>query len=60
MSRAIGSETQRPLAVVIVFGTMSACSLTLVLLPILYRYYATLVERFAVVRRGEEPAANRI
>ena len=40
MSRAMGSETQRPLAVVIVFGTLSACALTLVLLPVLYQEYA--------------------
>lgn len=40
MSRAMGSETQRPLGVVIVFGTISACALTLVLLPVMYREYA--------------------
>ncbi|MGV3625836.1 MAG: efflux RND transporter permease subunit [Archangium sp.] len=39
MSRAMGSETQRPLAVVIVFGTLSACVLTLVLLPVLFHEY---------------------
>lgn len=39
MSRAMGSETQRPLAVVIVFGTLSACALTLVLLPIFFHEY---------------------
>lgn len=39
MSRAMGSETQRPLAVVIVFGTLSACALTLVLLPVLFHEY---------------------
>lgn len=39
MSRAMGSETQRPLAVVIVFGTLSACVLTLVLLPVLFNEY---------------------
>jgi cobalt-zinc-cadmium resistance protein CzcA len=39
-SRAMGSETQRPLAVVIVFGTLSACALTLVLLPVMYREWA--------------------
>ncbi len=44
MSRAMGSETQRPLAVVIVFGTISACLLTLILLPVMYREYA---RRFA-------------
>jgi cobalt-zinc-cadmium resistance protein CzcA len=45
MSRAMGSETQRPLAVVIVFGTLSACALTLVLLPVMYREYARRFER---------------
>jgi cobalt-zinc-cadmium resistance protein CzcA len=44
MSRAMGSETQRPLAVVIVFGTLSACVLTLVLLPVMYRLYAARFE----------------
>jgi cobalt-zinc-cadmium resistance protein CzcA len=36
-SRAIGSETQKPIAVVIVFGTLSACLLTLIVLPVMYR-----------------------
>ena len=36
-SRAIGSETQRPIAVVIVGGTLSAALLTLVVLPVMYR-----------------------
>ena len=45
MSRAMGSETQRPLAVVIVFGTISACALTLVLLPVMYREYARRFEK---------------
>src|SRR5262249_11551818 len=40
MSRGIGSETQRPLAVVIVCGTLSACALTLVLLPVMYQVFA--------------------
>jgi cobalt-zinc-cadmium resistance protein CzcA len=43
-SRAMGSETQRPLAVVIVFGTASACLLTLVLLPVMVREWARRVE----------------
>jgi len=50
MSRAIGSETQRPLAVVIVFGTLSACAVTMVLLPVLYRLHAQLMERLIPVR----------
>lgn len=54
LSRGIGSETQRPLAVVIVFGTLSACSLTLVLLPVMYRLYASTLERFVPIRRARE------
>jgi len=38
-SHAIGSEVQRPFAVVIVGGTMSAALLTLVVLPVLYRMW---------------------
>lgn len=49
MSRAMGSETQRPLAVVIVFGTLSACVLTLVLLPVLFNEFQK--------RRGASVAA---
>lgn len=51
LSRAMGSETQRPLAVVIVFGTLSACVLTLILLPVMYRLYAQRFERTVTVRR---------
>ncbi|ATB36391.1 hypothetical protein CYFUS_001805 [Cystobacter fuscus] len=45
LSRGIGSETQKPLAVVIVAGTISACVLTLVLLPVLYRLFTQYTER---------------
>jgi len=45
LSRGIGSETQRPLAVVIVAGTLSACALTLLLLPVMYRIWERLMER---------------
>lgn len=51
MSRAMGSETQRPLAVVIVFGTLSACALTLVLLPVMYRMYASRFEKHVPAQR---------
>ena len=37
LSRAMGAETQRPIAVVIVGGTISAALLTLVVLPVMYR-----------------------
>lgn len=45
LSRGIGSETQKPLAVVIVAGTVSACVLTLVLLPVMFRMFAQGSER---------------
>jgi len=45
LSHGIGSETQRPLAVVIVAGTLSACALTLLLLPVMYRIWERLMER---------------
>jgi cobalt-zinc-cadmium resistance protein CzcA len=44
-SRAIGSETQRPLAVVIVWGTLSACVLTLLVLPSMYQLSIRLLSR---------------
>ena len=36
LSHAIGSEVQRPLAVVIIGGLFSAAALTLIVLPALY------------------------
>jgi cobalt-zinc-cadmium resistance protein CzcA len=36
LSHGIGSETQRPLAIVIIGGLVSATVLTLVVLPTLY------------------------
>jgi cobalt-zinc-cadmium resistance protein CzcA len=36
LSHAIGSETQRPIAVVVVGGTISAAALTLIVLPVSY------------------------
>ena len=45
LSRAIGSETQRPIAVVIVGGTLSACALTLVVLPVMYQLLARTTTR---------------
>ncbi|WP_434387106.1 efflux RND transporter permease subunit [Melittangium boletus] len=51
MSRGIGSETQKPLAVVIVAGTISACVLTLVLLPVMYQLFT----RYTDSLRGKLP-----
>jgi len=36
MSHDIGSETQRPLAIVVIGGLISATLLTLLVLPVLY------------------------
>lgn len=50
VSRAMGAETQRPIAVVIVGGTVSAALLSLVVLPVLYRLCARLAP--GLVRGG--------
>ncbi|HEX4419310.1 MAG TPA: CusA/CzcA family heavy metal efflux RND transporter [Kofleriaceae bacterium] len=49
MSHAIGSETQRPIAVVVVGGTISSALLTLIVLPVTYYWAGALRE--AVRRR---------
>lgn len=46
LSRSIGSETQRPIAVVIVGGTLSAALLTLIVLPIMYRLLLRVLSRY--------------
>ncbi|MCK5125610.1 MAG: efflux RND transporter permease subunit [candidate division Zixibacteria bacterium] len=40
LSQGMGSEVQRPLAVVVVFGLLSSTFLTLVLIPALYGWFA--------------------
>jgi len=50
LSHGIGSEVQRPLAVVIIGGLISATALTLILLPVLY----LAVESRASRQAGEE------
>jgi cobalt-zinc-cadmium resistance protein CzcA len=44
LSHGIGSETQRPFAVVIVGGIVSATFFTLLLLPLAYPYFAEKAE----------------
>ena len=53
LSKAIGAETQRPIAVVIVGGTISAALLTLIVLPVMYRLVMNLKLR---LRRSDELA----
>ena len=56
MSHAIGSETQRPIAVVVVGGTISAALLTLIVLPVTF-YLACLARDALERRRAERTAA---
>ena len=53
LSKAIGAETQRPIAVVIVGGTISTALLTRIVLPVMYRLVMNLKLR---LRRSEELA----
>ncbi len=47
LSHGIGSETQRPIAAVIVGGTLSACALTLIVLPAMFGLAAPLLAKFS-------------
>ncbi|MEO8671147.1 MAG: CusA/CzcA family heavy metal efflux RND transporter [Tahibacter sp.] len=47
LSSGVGAETQRPLAAVVVGGLITSTLLTLVLLPVLYEWIETRVERRA-------------
>jgi cobalt-zinc-cadmium resistance protein CzcA len=53
LSHAIGAETQRPLAIVVIGGLVSATALTLFVLPALY---ALVEERFVVPAADAAPA----
>src|SRR5262249_42376039 len=62
LSPAIGSETQRPIAVVVVAGTISAAALTLVVLPVTCYWSRRLRERATFFRRARpsrQPAGPR-
>jgi cobalt-zinc-cadmium resistance protein CzcA len=50
LSHAIGAETQRPLAIVVIGGLVSATALTLFVLPVLYTVVEEAVERRAAAR----------
>ena len=59
ISHAMGAETQRPIAVVIVGGTVSAALLTLVVLPVMYRLAQPLFERIARRNRNASTGTAR-
>jgi cobalt-zinc-cadmium resistance protein CzcA len=50
LSHAIGSETQRPIAVVVATGTISAAILTLIVLPVTYDWARRLGDRLTAPR----------
>jgi len=50
LSHAIGSETQRPIAVVVAAGTISAALLTLIVLPVTYEWARQMGDRLTVPR----------
>jgi heavy metal efflux system protein len=54
LSHAIGSETQRPIAVVVVAGTVSAAAVTLVMLPVVYAALSRLRTRFDAWRDADD------
>ena len=51
LSHGIGSEVQKPLAVVIIGGLISATLLTLIVLPTLY----LVIENWGVARKSSQP-----
>jgi cobalt-zinc-cadmium resistance protein CzcA len=57
LSHAIGSETQRPIAVVVVGGTISAALLTLIVLPVSYYWLHQLAAWWNRRRAGRVAAA---
>src|SRR3989449_1418190 len=54
LSHGIGSETQKPLAVVIIGGLISATFLTLFVLPVVYMLFAT--KEVHAQHRSQAPA----
>jgi cobalt-zinc-cadmium resistance protein CzcA len=56
-SRSMGAETQQPIAVVIVGGTLSAAFLTLLVMPVSYRLWAQFTEGTMGRFSGRPPRA---
>jgi cobalt-zinc-cadmium resistance protein CzcA len=54
LSHGIGSEVQRPLAVVVIGGLVSSTGLTLIVLPALYGWFASKT----VPHEGKESASE--
>ncbi|MEN9680309.1 MAG: hypothetical protein RLZZ627_202 [Pseudomonadota bacterium] len=56
LATGLGSDVQRPLATVIVWGLFSATLMTLFIIPVLYRYVEQPIFRFNRNRKGVQPA----
>ncbi len=51
LSSGVGAETQRPLAAVVIGGLITSTALTLLLLPIIYEWMETAIERRQIAKR---------
>ncbi len=58
LSHAMGAETQRPIAVVVVGGTISAALFTLVVLPVMYRSMHQLLEKISITSPWREELSD--
>ena len=58
LSRAIGAETQRPLAIVVIGGLVSATILTLIVLPTLYFMFFARDKQSSVAARADLAAGD--
>jgi cobalt-zinc-cadmium resistance protein CzcA len=59
LSRDIGSETQRPLATVVIGGLITSTALTLIVLPVLYAMWSRDARESALVSAAEHPTAKQ-
>jgi hypothetical protein len=57
-ANGIGSEVQRPLAIVVIGGLVSSTTLTLILLPVLYRWMESRVGGKPIVVSGHQERAT--
>jgi cobalt-zinc-cadmium resistance protein CzcA len=56
VSTGIGSETQKPLAIVVIGGLITATILTLLILPVIYIIFYKTPERIAPAPKGDNEA----
>lgn len=53
LSRALGAEIRAPMAIAVVGGLITSTILTLVIVPVVFSYFQTMVEKFKRVSRNE-------